>query len=79
MRHCITGPAKTNRNGSKFWYFEGELIWSSYWSIIDLKKKIILSKEPHPKHPTIQVWKWIDENGIREQVMIPEMEERFIE
>ncbi len=45
------------------------------WGIIDLRNKIILSKEPHPKYPTCQVLKYIDEYGIKEKIIIPGMEE----
>ncbi len=77
--HREDGPAKYLQNSYKEWWLNGKYIWHSSRSKIDLKNKIILSKETHPDYPTIQVWKWVDEYGIKEQIVIPGMEECIIE
>jgi len=56
---------------------DGKWVWSSNWGKFDLRDKIILSKEQHPKYPTVQVWKYVDKNGIQEQIMVPGMEPWF--
>ena len=55
------------------------LICSDNWNKVDLRSKIILSKDTHPEYPTVQVWKYIGQNGIREQIVIPGMEEYILE
>ncbi len=77
--HREDGPAKIWTVGYKEWWLDGKRVWESGFQKLILKNKIILSKEIHPEYSTCQVWKYIDGNGIREQVMIPEMEEWFIE
>ena len=78
-RHREDGPAVVWGSGHKFWYLDGIIIWFSVWKTLDFTNKIILSKEQHPRYPTCQVLKYIDENGIQEQVVIPGMEEFVIE
>ncbi len=77
--HREDGPAKIWSDRSKSWYLNGMICWDSIWNQRNLRNKIILSKEQHPKYSTVQVWKYIDENGIREQVIIPGMEGFIIE
>ena len=77
--HREDGPADIWKDGYKQWWLDGGRIWSSDLNKIDLKNKIIFSKEPHPEYPNIQVWKWLDQNKIREQIVIPGMEEYIIE
>jgi len=79
IRHREDGPAIIWIAGDKEWYLNGKCIWESDCEKIDLRNKIILSKDQHPEYPTVQVWKYIDENGIREQIMIPGMEDYIIE
>ena len=57
--------------------FAGVYIWHSKIEKFDLRNKIILSKEQHPEYPTCQVWNYVNEHGIKEQIIIPEMEEWF--
>ncbi len=78
-RHREDGPASIWATGRKIWYLEDKLIWSSGWKPINLKDKIIFSKEIHPEYPTVQIWKYLDKNGIREQVIISGMEEYVVE
>jgi len=77
--HREDGPAVNRKIGDKMWYLDGNCMWSSTWNNLDLRNKIILSKNPHPKYFTVQVWKWLDKNRIREQIVIPGMEKWFIE
>ncbi len=77
--HREDGPAIVYSDGYKEWHLGGKWVWSSSRSKIFLKNKIILSKEQHPKYPTVQVWKYIDGNGFREQVIVPGMEDFIIE
>jgi len=76
--HREDGPAFVNQQGFKTWDLEGEEIFSSTEKL-DLTNKIVLSKEVHPEYPTVQVWKYIGQNGIREQIVIPGMEEYILE
>jgi len=78
-RHREDGPAYIWANGRKFWYLDGKFIWDSEYDKINLKNRIILSKDPHPLYPNIQVWKYLDKDKIRERIIIPGMEEWFIE
>jgi len=73
--HREDGPAAILANGIKIWYLNNKCIWSSNWDKLDFTNKIILSKERHSMYPTVQVWKYIDENGIKEQIVILGMEE----
>ncbi len=77
--HREDGPAKIWYDGIKEWWLNGKYIYSSFCVRIDLRNKIILSKDPHPDYPTVQVWKWIDKNEIIEQVIISEMGVYIIE
>ncbi len=79
LYHREDGPARILVEGYKQWWLDGVIILDSRWNNIDLKNYIILSKEPHPLYPTTQVWKYIDEYGIQEQIIIPGMEGFVIE
>ncbi len=72
------GPAIIRKSGYKEWYLSGKLIWASNWAKFDLRNKIIFSKEPHPKRPTVQIWEYLDKDRIQERIMIPGMEEHII-
>ncbi len=78
-QHREDGPAIIDDTGYKRWYLNDKFIWSSLMERRYLKDKIILSKNLHPEYPTVQIWKWIEINGMREQIMIPGMEYWFIE
>jgi len=77
--HRKNGPVIISNLGYKEWALDGVKIWKSERNKLDLRDKIILSKERHSMYPTVQVWKYIDENGIKEQIVIPGMEPWFIE
>ena len=79
--HREDGPAYIDigYNGGEEWWLGGERVWDSNWNKLNLRNKIILSKEIHPKYPTVKVLKYIDEYGIKEQIIIPGMEEYIIE
>ena len=79
--HREDGPARIWKKSreEKEWWIKGQYIWWSLWDNLDLKSSIILSKSPHPEYPTVQVWKYIDKNGIQEQIVIPGMEEHINE
>ncbi len=77
--HREDGPAFIGTNKIKEWWLAGEYIWDFSRSKIDLRNCIILSKESHPIYSTVKVWKWIDKNEIKEQVVIPGMEEYIVE
>ncbi len=79
LYHREDGPSFIYYNGEKEWWLAGKWIWDSSRSKIDLRNCIILSKETHPEYPTVQVLKYVNKNGIQEQIMIPGMEEWFIE
>ncbi len=72
--HREDGPARIYPDKDKEWHLNGHYIFGSNWNKINLSKFIILSKEPHPLYPTCQVWKYIDQYGIKEQIVIPGME-----
>jgi len=78
-RHREDGPSFIYYNGEKEWWLDGKYIWNSSWDKLDLRNRIILSKEPHPLYVACQLFKYIDEYGIQEQIVIPGMEEWFIE
>ncbi len=59
--HREDGPAKIRSNGFKEWWLDGEFIYAAVRGNLN-KDKIILSKDPHPLYPTVQVWKYIDAN-----------------
>ncbi len=78
--HREDGPARFFYDGDEEWWLDGEWIWGFYErEKLDLTNKIIISKESHPKYSTAQVWKWLDENGVKEQIVIPGMEEFILE
>lgn len=77
--HREDGPAKTLIEGYKSWWLNGNYIWNSDYEKFDLRNTIVLSKDPHPLYPTVQVWKYLDMEGIKEQIIIPGMEEWFTE
>jgi len=77
--HREDGPAVVWINGNKSWYLDGKYIWYSEYNKLDFTNKIILSKEQHPEYPTVQVLKFVDDYGIQERIIIPGMEEWFIE
>ena len=73
-RHREDGPAIVYDDVYKQWWLDGYKVWESGYGKLDLRDKIILSKDPHPKYSTIQVLTYLDKNGIQEQAIIPEME-----
>ncbi len=75
--HREDGPAIIWYEGDEFWYLDGFPIWDNRLGLINLRDKIILSKERHSMYPAAQVWKYIDINGIVERLIIPGME-KFI-
>ena len=76
--HRENGPAFIRNDGYKEWFLDGKYIWNLNKKL-GLINKIILSKTKHPKYPTIQIWKILDENKVYEQLIIPGMEELIIE
>ena len=76
--HREDGPAWIRKDGLKTWWLDGKGIFNSSYKF-DLTNQIILSKTQHPLYPTVQVWKILDKNGLREQIIIPGMEEIIIE
>ena len=76
--HRKDGPAHIKLDGHKSWHLDGKYVWHSNRTPLDLTNKIILSKSQHPEYPTVQIWKILGPNGLREQIIIPGMEE-FIE
>ena len=76
--HREDGPAWIKKDGLKSWCLDGKGICNSSYKF-DLTNQIILSKTQHPLYPTVQVWKILDKNGLREQIIIPGMEEIIIE
>ena len=73
--HREDGPARIYKDeNEKIWYLNGKWIWNSNL-VIDLTKEILLSKTKHPDYSGIEVWKILDSSGLREQVIIPGMEE----
>mgnify|MGYP001114144883 CR=1 FL=1 len=77
--HREDGPAVIWKNGKKSWWLNGYRIWYSNQNKLDLNEYIVLLKEPHLGYSTCQVLKYIDQNGIQEQIIIPGMEEWIIE
>ncbi len=78
--HREDGPAVIwNNNSYKEWRLDRSWIWDSSRSKTYFTKYVILSKDPHPLYLTCQVWKYIDGYGIREQIVIPGMEDCIIE
>jgi len=71
--HREDGPAYIGYNGYKEYRLDGIFICSSF-SNFDLTNCVMVSKEPHPEYSTVQVWKYLDKNGIQEQIVIPGME-----
>jgi len=58
------------------WWLEGKRIWSSDIPITNHK---IFEKKQHLVYPEVQIWKYIDNNLVKEQVVIPGMNYWFIE
>jgi len=77
--HREDGPAVIWENGKKSWWLNGHRIWYFHRNKLDLSKFIILSKEVHPEYPIVQIWKYIDKDGIQEKIIIPGMEKYIIE
>jgi len=77
ITHRENGPSIIDKNGYRGWWLKGNFIWDSNSTKFDLTTCIILSKEQHPEYPTCQVWNYVNEHGIKEQIIIPEMEEWF--
>ncbi len=77
--HCSDGSARVWNNGRKEWHLVGEFIWSSDLNKVYLKNKIVFSKTQHPEYPTVQVWKWLEKDKIKEQIVICGMEAWFME
>ncbi len=73
--HREDGPAYISISGWEEWHLNGKFVWHSEYNKLDFTNKIVLLKEQYPEYPTIQIWKWIDKNGIREQMIISGMEE----
>ena len=71
--HREDGPAVIQNDGYKEWWLDGKIIWDSS-DKFDLKNYIVLSKEQHPKYPTVQVWKFLSKDKVQELVVIPGME-----
>ena len=71
---AYVGTAYVGISSYKVWRLDGKFIWSSNYKH-DLRNEILLSKDQHPKYPTVQVWKILDKDKIYEQIMIPGMEE----
>ena len=76
--HREDGPAYIGKDGHKSWHLDGKYVWHSNRTPLDLTNQIVLSKSQHPEYPTVQIWKILGPNGLREQIIIPGMEE-FIE
>ncbi len=70
---------KSYNNDHYHWALNGIVLFCTNTGKIDLRNKIILSKEQHPLYSTVQVWKYLNENWIQEQIVIPGMEEYIIE
>ena len=63
-------------DGIKEWYLDEYQIFDTLdENRLNFRNKIILSKKQHLEYSEIQVWKYIDGNGIQEQIVIPGMEE----
>ncbi len=77
--HREDGPAIIRASQSKEWWLDGKYIWHSEYNKFDLTNEIVYSKEQHPEYSTVQVWKYLDKNGIQEQIIIPGMEAWIIE
>jgi len=77
--HREDGPAIIASDGTRRWYLDNEYVWSSKWNKINYRNCILLSKEQHPEYPTVQIWKYVNKHGIKEQIVIPGMEECIIE
>jgi len=77
--HREDGPAYISISGCEEWYLNGQIFWNSNWDALDLTNCIILSKNLHPEYPTIQIWKYINGNGIQNQIIIPGMEAWILE
>ncbi len=77
--HREDGPAVVWINGDREWWLNDDIIWKSQFGQLCLKHKIIVSKEKHPEYSTVQVWKYIDGNGIQERIIVPGMEDFIIE
>ncbi len=77
--HRKDGPAVIYSDGDKEWWLNGICVWDSDFDKLDFTNIIILSKHQHPEYSTIQIWKYIDEDGIHEQIIIPGMEEYIFE
>jgi len=77
--HREDGPAIIWKNGDKSWHIDNNHLWNSHWAKLDLRDKIILSKDPHSLYQTVQVLKYIDKDRIQKRIMIPGMEEHIIE
>lgn len=77
-RHREDGPAYIGLSGYKEWWLDSTIIWASNLDKLDLRNKIILSKEPHLEYPACQLFKYVDKNGIKERIIVPGMEEFII-
>ncbi len=77
--HREDGPAVIQNDGYKEWWLDGVCVARFYEGQVIKTEKIIFSKEQHPKYPTVQVWKYIDKNGIQEQIIIPGIENHITE
>jgi len=77
--HREDGPARIRRTGTNTWYLNSLWIWDSILGTFEFTDCIILSKETHPEYPTVQVWKYLNAETIKEQIIIPGMEEWVIE
>ena len=72
VRHREDGPASIDYKGHRSWWLKGKHIWSDGESLGP--EIILLSKEPHPEYPTVQIWKFLWSEGIYNQPIIQGME-----
>jgi len=72
--HREDGYAYVGISGYKVWRLDGELIWHSNCTPLDLTNQIILSKQQHSEYPTVQIWKILDKDKVYERIIIPGME-----
>ncbi len=79
LLHREDGPSFIYYNGDKEWWLAGKYIWDSAWNKLYLRTKIVCSKEQYREYPALRILTYIDEDGIKEQIIIPGMEEYIIE
>ena len=77
--HREDGPAVVPKNDVPSWWLEDILFFSEESTSLDFRNAVVLSKEPHPKYPTVKIWKILDSENISEFIIIPGMEIYIIE